>query len=142
MTKPRRHRRSARRVNSPAPTILDSHPQVCQITDLSHDGRGVGRLAGKTYFVDGALPGETVEMRVWRHHRNYDEARLSKVLEPSLHRVDPACRHFAQCGGCSLQHFHWERQIDHKAQQLAASFERRGMLAKRWLPTLTAAPFG
>ena len=59
MTKPRRHRRSTRRVNSPAPAVLDSHPQVCQITDLSHDGRGVGRLAGKTYFVDGALPGET-----------------------------------------------------------------------------------
>ena len=142
MNKPRRHSRSARRVKSPATTILDSHPQVCQITDLSHDGRGVGRLAGKTCFVDGALPGETVEMRVWRHHRNYDEARLSKVLQPSLHRIAPACRHFSQCGGCSLQHFHPERQIDHKAEQLATSFERRGMLAKRWLPTLTAASFG
>ena len=142
MQKTRRYRRPAKRAKSFAESSLVGELQVCQITDLSHDGRGVGRLQGKTCFVDGALPGETVELRLWRSHRNYDEARLSKVLLPTKDRVEPPCRHFLQCGGCSLQHLHPERQIEHKADQLAANFQRHGIRPKKFLPTLTAESLG
>ena len=33
---------------------------------------------------------------------------LMAVLEPSPLRIEPACRHFTECGGCALQHFEAE----------------------------------
>ena len=55
----------------------------CEIIDLSHDGRGVGRVDGKACFIEGALPRETVEFRYTKRKRNYDEGRISKVINAS-----------------------------------------------------------
>jgi 23S rRNA (uracil1939-C5)-methyltransferase len=60
-----------------------------EISDLLHDGRGVGRINGKAYFVEGALPSETIEFRLIREKRNFGEGRVSKIVSPSDHRVDP-----------------------------------------------------
>ena len=60
---------------------------ICEITDLSHDGRGVGRIAGKTCFVEGALPSETVELHINNSKRNYDEGRATKILSAANNRA-------------------------------------------------------
>ena len=72
------------------------------VESLGHDGRGVAHPGGKAVFIDGALPGETVAIDYLATHRNYDEARVRTVHEPSPHRVEPGCAHFGVCGGCSL----------------------------------------
>ena len=66
----------------------------CEIVDLSHDGRGVGRIDGKACFVQGALPEETIEFRYTNRKRNYDEARVTKVVQSSPARVDPVASIF------------------------------------------------
>jgi len=58
-----------------------------EITDLSHDGRGVAHVAGKTVFVSGALAGERVRARYAGKHRHYDEAIVEEVLSASGERV-------------------------------------------------------
>ena len=75
-----------------------------EITDLLHDGRGVGRLDGKAVFVTGALPGETVRLKQTGRNRNYDEGETIEVLVASPDRVQPRCAHFGVCSGCVLQH--------------------------------------
>jgi 23S rRNA (uracil1939-C5)-methyltransferase len=52
--------------------MANETPLICEIVDLIHDGRGVGRPDGKACFIDGALPGETVEFRRHNQKRNYD----------------------------------------------------------------------
>ena len=69
------------------------------IDDLSHDGRGVAHVEGKTVFVADALPGERVLAKRVRKHRNFDEARTEEILEASPERVPPRCAHFGVCGG-------------------------------------------
>ena len=96
----------------------------CEITDLLHDGRGVGRINGKAFFVEGALPGEEVEFRVTREKRNFAEARLTKVLVESDHRMAPECGYFSKCGGCSLQHLKHSQQIEFKKNQLLNNFHK------------------
>ena len=99
----------------------------CEITDLLHDGRGVGRINGKAFFVEGALPGEEVEFRVIREKRNFAEARLTKVLVASDYRRTPECEYFSKCGGCSLQHLQHSQQIEFKKGQLLNNFSRTEM---------------
>jgi 23S rRNA (uracil1939-C5)-methyltransferase len=113
------------------------------ITALGHDGRGVARIEGKTTFVSGALVEEQVSLRIRKRHRHFDEAEVVEVLTPSPHRVVPKCRHFGECGGCSLQHMDAAAQIQAKQQVLADNFARIGKVEpKRWLEPLTDAPWG
>ncbi len=115
-----------------------AEPEQATVESLAHDGRGVARLAGKTVFVDGALPGERVMLRRTRSHRRYDEAVTVEVLEAAPGRVEPRCAHFGTCGGCSLQHLDAALQLDAKQQHVAEQLARLGRVEPdRWLAPLT-----
>lgn len=66
---------------------LPAEPVTVTISDLSHDGRGVGRVNEKAVFVHGALPGEAVSARLIARNRRFDEAIALDVLEASPDRV-------------------------------------------------------
>ena len=110
---------------------------TCDIVDLIHDGRGVGRPDGKTCFIQGALPGETVEFRRHNQKRNYDEAHVVEIISASESRVEPQCKHFPRCGGCTVQHLEHGAQIAFKEQQLLENLQRSGMQPKTLLPALS-----
>ncbi|MDX1454164.1 MAG: 23S rRNA (uracil(1939)-C(5))-methyltransferase RlmD [Gammaproteobacteria bacterium] len=114
------------------------------IEDLSHDGRGVARIeGGKTVFVSGALPGETVTFVRRKKHRRFDEGEATEIENPSPDRVEPECPHFGVCGGCSLQHLAPAAQIDAKQKVLADNFERLGKVdPESWLEPLIADQWG
>ncbi len=101
------------------------------IESLSHEGRGVARIDGKTVFVDGALPGERVRARYLREHRRYDEAVATEFLEAAPNRVTPPCRHYGLCGGCSLQHLERAAQLRHKESILLEQLQHTGGIAPR-----------
>jgi len=98
--------------------------ETAEVESLDHEGRGVARSGGKTVFIDGALPGERVSFCRTRRQRRHDEARVVEVLRPSSERVEPRCRHFGICGGCSLQHLDHGAQLVAKARVVADAFER------------------
>ena len=113
------------------------------ITDLSHDGRGVAHVNGKAVFVAGALAGERVRAHFSGKHRHYDEAVVEEVLQASPDRVTPRCAHFGVCGGCALQHLRPEAQIAAKQRVLLENLERIGKVTpKHVLPPLTDSPWG
>jgi 23S rRNA (uracil1939-C5)-methyltransferase len=118
-------------------------PFEAVITDLTHDGRGVARVNGKAVFVSGALLDEHVVVKLRKRHRHYDEAEVVELLTRSPHRVEPRCRHFGECSGCSLQHLDASSQIATKQRVLTENFERIGKVTPQlWLPALTDASWG
>jgi 23S rRNA (uracil1939-C5)-methyltransferase len=113
------------------------------IHDLSHDGRGVGRIEGKAVFVAGALPGERVRARQTGRNRHFDEAETIEVLVASPDRVAPRCPHFGTCAGCVLQHLAPERQIEAKQRVLLENLTRIGHVEpSAILPPLVDAAWG
>lgn len=74
------------------------------VHSLSHDGRGIASIEGKTTFINGALPNEKVAYKITQKRSHYNDAETLEVIEPSAERVTPPCQHFGLCGGCSLQH--------------------------------------
>jgi len=128
---------------------LDQSPKTVSIVDLSLDGRGVARWpeghanAGKAVFVSGALPGETVSVQQTARSRHFDEAKTLEVVEASPDRVAPRCPHFGTCGGCVLQHFAEERQIESKQRVLLENLQRIGHVAPQSvLPPLRGDSWG
>ncbi|HEY6450994.1 MAG TPA: hypothetical protein VIX87_00165, partial [Steroidobacteraceae bacterium] len=109
------------------PAVRDAGSETGVVAALSQEGEGIVR-GGKTAFIAGALPGETVRFRRVRRHRQFDDARLEEIIAPAPapapSRVQPPCAHFQICGGCALQHLDSGAQLRLKQQQLADSLER------------------
>ncbi len=95
--------------------------EVLTVESLDQEGRGVARRDGKAIFIEGALPGETVTYSPYRRKSAYEVATLGQVLKPSTQRVEPRCRYFGTCGGCSLQHLDARAQVAVKQRVLEDS---------------------
>lgn len=113
------------------------------ITDLSHDGRGISHINGKTTFIRGALPNETVKAQYTNKRSQFDEANLIEIIVPSAERVTPPCQHFGVCGGCSLQHMSPALQITHKQAVLLNHLKHFGQIEPdQILAPITGATLG
>ncbi|MGV6825411.1 MAG: 23S rRNA (uracil(1939)-C(5))-methyltransferase RlmD [bacterium] len=123
---------------------LPEEPVLAEIESLSHDGRGVTRIDGKTTFVHGALPGEEVKFKYTSIRKDHDEGDTVEVLRASPTRVAPVCKSFGVCGGCSLQHLDTEAQILAKQQTLIDSLQRIGKVAPIDVmpPLVSESPWG
>jgi len=123
---------------------LPQDPIECEITGgLSHEGRGIAKLDGKTQFVDAALPGERVSALYVDKRGQFDELRTVEVLEPSSERVTPPCAAAEICGGCSLQHMATDAQIQFKEDTLRQHFKHFGELEpEQWIEPMVGPTLG
>ena len=114
-----------------------------KIESLDHEGRGIARHEGKVVFVEGALPGEDVSCTVTKRRPSYDQALLDHVHAASADRVEPGCRHFVICGGCSMQHLNARAQVATKQRVLEDSLWHIGRLhAESMLPAIHGPDWG
>jgi len=101
---------------------------TCEITGLTHDGEGVGRVLGYTLFVQGALPGEQVQAEVFSVGKSFGRARMTALMKASPERREAPCPIYASCGGCQLQHLSYEAQLRWKRQHVVDNLVRIGKL--------------
>lgn len=99
---------------------------VAQIESLDHEGRGVAHVDGKTVFIEGALPGEKVEYAVYRARPRYDQAEVVRIIKRSAQRVEPKCKFFGVCGGCTMQHLDSSAQVAAKQRVLEDALRHIG----------------
>ena len=93
------------------------------VESLDIDAKGIAhRPDGKTVFIEGALPGESVQMRVQRSKNNWEAGVVTQVARESSQRVAPGCPHFGlhtgACGGCKMQHLQAGAQVAVKQRVL------------------------
>lgn len=94
-----------------------------QVESLDLEAQGVAHDAqGKVVFIEGALPGERVQVQVHRRKNQWEQATMSTLGSESPSRVRPACPHFGlhagACGGCKMQHLHPSAQVAIKQRTL------------------------
>lgn len=115
------------------------------IQDIGNNGEGIGHLDGYALFVKDALPGETVRAKIMKCGKKYGFAKLLEVLPDSdaanTGRVQPRCPVARQCGGCTLQHLSYDKQLAFKEQKVYNCLQRIGGVDVResgvsWLPIL------
>lgn len=110
-----------------------------KITGLGSSGEGVGKYQGFTVFVQGALPEETVEVKISLVKKNYATGSLQSIVQKSAERVEPACPIYKECGGCQLQHLSYKGQLQMKQQQVIDALTRIGHLDVEVLPVIGSA---
>ena len=99
-----------------------------KIEKLVFGGRGLGWVNGLAMFVEKAVPGDEVRVRVFKKKKNHAEARVLELISPSPFRVQPSCRYCGFCGGCTWQFLDYERQLYFKREHIVESLEHIGQL--------------
>lgn len=96
------------------------------VESLDQEGRGIAHVDGKATFIEGALPGERVTYSIFKKKPNYDQATVTQIFKPSSVRVEPKCKHFGVCGGCSMQHLDASAQVSAKQRILEDNLKHIG----------------
>ncbi|KXS33811.1 MAG: 23S rRNA (uracil(1939)-C(5))-methyltransferase RlmD [Candidatus Gallionella acididurans] len=91
------------------------------VESLDQEGRGVARTEGKVIFIEGALTGEVVSYSSYRKKPSFEQAQVTAIHKSSAMRVQPKCKHFGVCGGCSMQHLDARAQVAVKQRILEDS---------------------
>lgn len=88
------------------------------IDRMDHFGNGIGNINGKIIFVKGALPGETVDVTITKDKKSFMEGTINTIIYKSSKRVEPFCKYFGVCGGCSLCHLNYENTLEYKKERV------------------------
>ncbi|NVK26845.1 MAG: 23S rRNA (uracil(1939)-C(5))-methyltransferase RlmD [Flavobacteriia bacterium] len=98
-----------------------------QIIDAGAKGKGVGKTEdGRVVFVQNAVPGDKVDVRVFKKKRSFMEGKATVFHELSSDRVEPECKHFGTCGGCKWQNWDYNKQLEYKQKEVANNLKRLG----------------
>ncbi len=94
------------------------------VTDIAETGQGIGKHEGLVIFIDKAIPGDVVDVQIYRKKRNLAHARIEKLCTSSPYRAEAFCKHFGVCGGCKWQHIDYSTQLDLKQKGVSDALER------------------
>ena len=98
------------------------------IESVAAEGKALARVDGMVVFVDFAVPGDIVDIRVFKKKKNYMEGFITRIVKPSPDRVEAFCEHFGTCGGCRWQPLPYRIQLEAKRQQVYDQLVRIGHL--------------
>ncbi|HCI52164.1 MAG TPA: 23S rRNA (uracil(1939)-C(5))-methyltransferase RlmD [Gallionella sp.] len=96
------------------------------IESLDQEGRGIAHAEGKVIFIEGALTGEVVSYASYRKKPSFELAQMTALHRAASIRVEPKCKHYGMCGGCSMQHLDSRVQVAVKQRILEDSLSRIG----------------
>ncbi len=100
-----------------------------EITDAASEGMGIAKRDGFVIFIEHGIPGDVVDIEVFRNKKNFAEARILKLINPSPYRVTPVCEHFGTCGGCKWQQMSYDQQLFQKQKHVEEVLKRIGKVA-------------
>lgn len=95
---------------------------------VAAEGKALAHVDGAVVFVQFAVPGDVVDIKVTKKKKNYMEGFILRLVTPSEHRQKPFCKYFGTCGGCKWQPLPYEMQLQAKQQQVYDQLVRIGHL--------------
>ncbi len=111
-----------------------------EITSYASEGKALGRYGNIVVFVKGAVPGDVVDVRIFRRKKNYWEGVIKNIHTESSDRTQPFCSHFGTCGGCTWQNLSYEKQLFFKENQVKEQLERIGKISNIHLQPILRSP--
>ena len=98
------------------------------VQDYAAEGKSIARVDGKAIFIEDAVPGDVVNIRLSKNKKDWAEGHAIKFHSLSKDRVEPFCQHFGICGGCQWQMLPYEKQLPYKQKQVEEVLKRIGKI--------------
>lgn len=103
------------------------------VQDYAAEGKSLARVDGKVVFIEGAVPGDVVDVQLSKNKADWAEGHTIHFHSYASDRVTPFCQHFGVCGGCQWQMLPYEKQLFYKQKQVTDNLTR---IAKINLPEI------
>jgi len=110
-----------------------------EVSDYAAEGRSLARVDGKVIFIEGAVPGDKVDVLLSKSKKDWAEGKAIHIHTYSDKRVDAFCDHFGLCGGCKWQMLPYEQQLQYKQQETEAHLRRIGKIELPPIRTIAGA---
>jgi 23S rRNA (uracil1939-C5)-methyltransferase len=110
-------------------------PQII-VQDYAAEGKGLSRIDGKVIFIEGAVPGDVVDVRLTKNKKDWAEGKAIHFHSYSEIRITAFCEHFGVCGGCKWQMLPYELQLQYKQNEVAQHLRRLGKIELPELATI------
>ncbi len=109
------------------------------VQDYAAEGKSLARVDGKVVFIEGAVPGDVVDVLLTKNKSDWAEGYTVKIHELSPDRVTPFCEHFGVCGGCQWQMLPYEKQLFYKHKQVTDNLTRIAKVALPFIEPIIGA---
>ena len=110
--------------------VVKNNEYILDIIDQGYEGEGIAKIEGYPIFIEGALKNEKVKVKIVKVKKNFAYGKLIEVLEKSEGRVEPKCKYFKRCGGCTLQHMDYKTQLNFKWERVKDCIKKIGGLSE------------
>jgi 23S rRNA (uracil1939-C5)-methyltransferase len=110
------------------------------VEDYAAEGKSLARVDGKVIFIENAIPGDVVNIRLGKNKKDWAEGHIIAFQQYSPDRIEPFCAHFGVCGGCRWQMLPYPRQLQYKQQQVEDVLRRIGKVTLPRINPILGAP--
>jgi 23S rRNA (uracil1939-C5)-methyltransferase len=110
------------------------------VEDYAAEGKSLARVDGKVIFIENAIPGDVVDIRLGKNKKDWAEGHIIAFQQYSPDRIEPFCAHFGVCGGCRWQMLPYPRQLQYKQQQVEDVLRRIGKVTLPPVSPILGAP--
>lgn len=108
--------------------VEKNNEYILDIISVGYEGEGIAKIDGYPIFIEGAILGEKVKALIVKVKKNYAYGKLLEVIEASPERVEPKCKVYKRCGGCTVQHMNYKKQLDYKFERVKDCISKIGGL--------------
>lgn len=102
---------------------------ILDIINTGYEGEGIAKIDGFPIFIEGAILGEKVRVLIVKVKKSYAYGKVLEIIEASKDRVEPKCKIYKRCGGCSIQHMNYIKQLDYKFERVKDCITKIGGLS-------------
>ena len=103
---------------------------ILDIISQGYEGEGIAKIDGYPIFIEGALQGEKVKVKIVKVKKSYAYGKLLEIIEKSEGREEPKCSNYKRCGGCSIQHMNYKKQLDFKWNRVKDCISKIGGISE------------
>lgn len=98
------------------------------ITDLTIEGKGVGRYNNQVIFVSGAAIYDRLSVKIIKICKNYSVGKIEEIIKASPYRRDIDCEYYPKCGGCAFRHISYESELKIKSKYVSDCISKIGRI--------------
>ena len=108
--------------------VEKNNEYILDLVSVGYEGEGIAKIDGYPIFIEGAILGEKVRVLIVKVKKNYAYGKLLEVIEASEDRIEPKCSIYKRCGGCTVQHMNYKKQLDYKFERVRDCISKIGGL--------------
>ena len=106
--------------------MLKNDEFILEITDVTTDGSGIGKLDGMAVFVPLTAVGDVVRVKALKVKKTYAFGKAVEIITPSKDRIENDCPYFNRCGGCVFRHISYDAELRLKTDKVREALKRIG----------------